>query len=101
MRALKWHPRKSRLRERAAIRVPWWRRTSNGLPGRAGWRVARVGQVKTKRLRISLHEVTPTVLRVIDVPDELTLAELHPVLQAALGWTDSHLHEYTAGARTY
>ena len=57
--------------------------------------------MKTNRLRVRLHEVTPVVLRVIDVPDGMTLAELHPVLQAALGWTDSHLHEYTAGARRY
>lgn len=41
-----------------------------------------------------MREVTPLVLRVIDVPAACTLGELHELLQAAIGWTDSHLHEF-------
>jgi hypothetical protein len=40
-------------------------------------------------------------VRVIDVPAISTLPELHDLLQAALGWTDSHLHQFIAGDRTY
>lgn len=43
----------------------------------------------------------PTVLRVIDVPASATLPELHELLQAALGWTDSHLHQFLVGPRCY
>ena len=32
----------------------------------------------------------------MDVPTTATLLELHAVLQVALGWTDSHLHEFEA-----
>jgi hypothetical protein len=52
--------------------------------------------VKTTRLRISLREVTPPVLRVLDVPSVSTLPELHDLLQVGLGWTDSHLHMFVA-----
>jgi Plasmid pRiA4b ORF-3-like protein len=45
-------------------------------------------------LSVSLRDVVPRVLRVVDVPASVTLPELHDVLQAALGWTDSHLHQF-------
>jgi hypothetical protein len=41
------------------------------------------------------------VVRVVDVPSSTTLAELHELLQAALGWTDSHLHEFVVGEQRY
>jgi len=52
-------------------------------------------------LRITLREVSPAVVRVIDVPAGSSLPELHELLQAALGWTNSHLHQFVAGDRTY
>jgi hypothetical protein len=57
--------------------------------------------VRTVRLRVTLRDVSPDVVRVIDVPATSTLPELHDLLQAALGWTDSHLHQFVAGDRTY
>jgi hypothetical protein len=57
--------------------------------------------VKTTRLRVTLREVEPTVQRVIDVPAAITLDELHEVLQLALGWTDSHLHQYRTDSAVY
>lgn len=50
--------------------------------------------MKTTRLRITLREVTPRVVRVLDVPAASTLPELHDLLQAGIGWTDSHLHQF-------
>lgn len=49
------------------------------------------------RLRATLRDVDPSVVRVIDVPEVATLAELHLLLQAAFGWTDVHVHQFTAG----
>ena len=46
-------------------------------------------------------EVQPTVFRVIDVPAVSTLPELHELLQAAVGWTDSHLHQFVTGEARY
>jgi len=57
--------------------------------------------MRTSRLRVTLRDVTPTVVRVVDVPASATLAELHELLQAALGWTNSHLHQFDAGELTY
>ena len=57
--------------------------------------------MKTTRLRVTLREVTPVVQRVIDVPAAITLDELHEVLQIALGWTDSHLHQYRTDSAVY
>lgn len=50
--------------------------------------------MKTTRLQIALAEVTPPVERVIDVPTAASLPELHHLLQTAMGWTDSHLHQF-------
>jgi hypothetical protein len=47
-------------------------------------------------LRVQLRDVEPAVVRVVDVPDDATLPEVHVLLQAALGWTDMHLHEFEA-----
>ena len=50
--------------------------------------------MKTARLRVVMRHVEPAVTRVIDVPASATLPELHELLQAAIGWTDSHLHQF-------
>ena len=57
--------------------------------------------MKTIRLRVQLREVIPVVTRVLDVPAVSTLPELHNLLQAGIGWTDSHLHQFVAGEVRY
>lgn len=52
-------------------------------------------------LRISLDSVTPEVWRTIMVPESLPLTRLHDVIQAAMGWDDSHLHSYKFGDTEY
>jgi hypothetical protein len=53
------------------------------------------------QLRIELMHVEPHVWRRVIVPETVTLAKLHQVLQAAMGWTDSHLHEYVIARKHY
>jgi hypothetical protein len=48
-----------------------------------------------------MREVVPRVERVIDVPAAITLDELHEVLQVAIGWTDSHLHQFRTEDTVY
>ena len=48
-----------------------------------------------------MDEVEPTVQRVIDVPARALLPELHDLLQVAIGWTDSHLHQFVADDARY
>jgi Plasmid pRiA4b ORF-3-like protein len=47
-------------------------------------------------LKIKLDDVEPAVVRRVEVPLAIRLDRLHQVLQAALGWTDSHLYELRA-----
>ncbi len=48
------------------------------------------------RLRIKLDDVEPAVVRLVEVPLTIRLDRLHLVLQAAMGWTNSHLYEIRA-----
>ena len=57
--------------------------------------------MKTVRLRVVLRDVEPALARVVDVPASATLPELHELLQAAIGWTDSHLHQFVTPQETY
>lgn len=46
------------------------------------------------RLKVVLDNVKPTIMRRLEVPVTIKLTRLHTVLQAAMGWTDSHLWEF-------
>jgi hypothetical protein len=48
------------------------------------------------RLKVTLDDVEPKVLRRIEAPVDIKLDQLHLTLQAALGWTNSHLYEIRA-----
>lgn len=52
-------------------------------------------------LRIALRWVAPEVWRVVVVPETITLNHLHHVIQAAMGWSGGHLHEFIIGGRHY
>ncbi len=47
-------------------------------------------------LRIKLDDIEPAVVRRVEVPLTIRLDRLHLVLQAAMGWTNSHLYEIRA-----
>jgi hypothetical protein len=49
------------------------------------------------QLKITLDNVTPVVLRRVEVPFDIRLDRLHLTIQAAMGWTNSHLYEIRAG----
>lgn len=38
------------------------------------------------------------VWRRLELPGDLTLPRVHDVIQAAMGWTDSHLHRFRTGS---
>jgi hypothetical protein len=47
-------------------------------------------------LKITLDDVEPQILRRIEVPLAIKLDRLHLAIQAAMGWTNSHLYEIRA-----
>lgn len=54
------------------------------------------------QLKISLLGVSkPPVWRRVLVPATLRLDRLHNVIQAAMGWTDTHLHAFEANGVNY
>ena len=50
---------------------------------------------------MTLKGVHPPIWRRIQVPGELTLPQLHAVLQIAMGWTNSHLHGFRVGEQFF
>jgi hypothetical protein len=48
-------------------------------------------------LKVTLRHVRPPIWRRLRVPGAVSLDKLHGALQIALGWSDSHLHQFRVG----
>src|ERR1022692_2847661 len=57
--------------------------------------------VVTYRVRVDLEETSPPLWRRLEFASDLYLDEVHAVIQAAFGWTDSHLHRFGSGPDYY
>ena len=52
-------------------------------------------------LRVTLKDSEPSIWRDVLVPSNLTLEELHYVIQTVMGWDNCHLHQFIAGKVFY
>jgi hypothetical protein len=52
-------------------------------------------------LKVELLDVKPPVWRRIGVVSDIKLNKLHQVIQEAMGWTDSHLHDFRINGVNY
>ncbi|HEY0281854.1 MAG TPA: plasmid pRiA4b ORF-3 family protein [Rhizomicrobium sp.] len=52
------------------------------------------------RLKITLVDTEPAIWRRVEVPSAITLKDLHAVIQAAMGWENSHLYQFHVGRQT-
>jgi hypothetical protein len=57
--------------------------------------------VVTLRVRVDVDDIRPPIWRRMDLASDLPLDALHHILQSTFGWTDSHLHAFTAGGRMH
>jgi hypothetical protein len=65
----------------------------------AGLKRADDGQAL--ELEVVLEGTEPPVWRRILVSPSTSLADLHDIVQMAMGWTDSHLHHFMYGGKVY
>ncbi|HEU5417326.1 MAG TPA: plasmid pRiA4b ORF-3 family protein [Streptosporangiaceae bacterium] len=55
----------------------------------------------TYRVRADLTGTRPPLWRRLELASDLFLDQVHEVMQAAFGWTDSHLHQFGSGSGHY
>jgi hypothetical protein len=53
------------------------------------------------RLAVEIDDVIPRVVRVVEVPIDMRLDDLHFVLQIAIGWQNGHPFEFRAGDQVW
>ncbi|MGE0684919.1 MAG: plasmid pRiA4b ORF-3 family protein [Candidatus Binatia bacterium] len=53
------------------------------------------------QIKVSLVGISPLIWRRLLVPDTTSIAELHYILQIAMGWEDYHLHRFQIYAKDY
>ena len=53
------------------------------------------------QIKVTLQGAKPPIWRRLLVPNTLSLKALHRVIQTAMGWTDSHLHQFEAHGQNY
>jgi hypothetical protein len=56
---------------------------------------------KLYELHVELEDIEPLIWRRILVPGSIKLPKLHDLLQLVMGWSDSHLHSFEVGHKTY
>ncbi len=55
----------------------------------------------TLQLHIELRGAKPKIWRRVLVPETITLAKLHAVIQVVFGWGGGHLHEFHVGEERF
>jgi hypothetical protein len=51
-------------------------------------------QLVIYQLKISILDISSMIWRRVKVRSDSTIADLHYIIQIAMGWTDSHLHRF-------
>ena len=61
----------------------------------------RVMRHTAYELHVQLRHVEPSIWRTLEVPGSATLEDVHYAIQLAMGWRNSHLHQFTIGKCQY
>ena len=46
-------------------------------------------------LKITMENTHPPVWRRVVIPEKITFADLHEIIQVLFGWQDVHLHDFS------
>jgi len=57
--------------------------------------------VSVYQIKVTLKESKPPIWRRIQVNSDITLYKFHQILQAAMGWSDYHLHQFVVHGKYY
>lgn len=60
----------------------------------AGLDAEAAGMVSGVRIKVTLEDVEPAIWRLIELDPELSLDQLHEILQVAVGWREAHLYRF-------
>ena len=52
-------------------------------------------------LDVRLREIEPAIWRTVEIAGLASLEEVHFAIQVAMGWTNSHLHQFVIGDKSY
>jgi hypothetical protein len=66
------------------------------MPTKKVWSPQEIYQIK-----VTLRGIRPPIWRRLLVPASMNLDQLHDVLQVAMGWDDSHMHEFEIGKQRF
>jgi Plasmid pRiA4b ORF-3-like protein len=58
-------------------------------------------QLVIYQLKIFILDISPMIWRRLKVRSDSTIADLHYIIQIAMGWTDSHLHRFVIHGKDY
>jgi len=75
------------------------RLSRNERPRHTGGMIDQSDEIAT--IRIELRDTDPPIWRQVEVPTSITLNVLHSVVQAAMGWSNSHLWQFTIARQLY
>ena len=53
-----------------------------------------VSKAPIYQIKVTLNGTSPPIWRRLLIPGDVTLEHLHTIIQAAMGWTNSHLHQF-------
>ena len=53
------------------------------------------------QIKVTLEGAKPPIWRRLLVSSDASLADLHDIIQVAMGWTDSHMHAFVINGESY
>lgn len=61
----------------------------------------RSAPVKTLQLKVTLRQIQPPIWRRLALGSDLTLDDLHDLIQKTMGWDNDHMHAFYIGGVEY